>query len=290
MPRAPLQPIVSWSKPDVPFDTLHADVLGPLPVSKGFKYIMLVVDAYTKYCLLLPLIRQDLDELKRVFQLVISLFGTPKLLVSDRGRMFEAAGFTTWMHVLGVQLHHITPEMHNANGQVERYVRTVLNMLRIVASQQNGEWADELWQLQLILNLTKQKTTQTSALNLLMGHESATPAIRVLVRDVAINPASANRESRREMLRQRTAERLTANQSRQDAVVNEDRSPPRVFQVDDLVFVIKYTQSKGNLDPGMRGPYRVVKKLPNDRYELNGCRVIWQNFFCCCPVHDALER
>ncbi|XP_047994896.1 uncharacterized protein LOC125233080 [Leguminivora glycinivorella] len=36
----------------------------------------------------------------------------------------------------------------------------------------------------------------------------------------------------------------------------------------DVVFVIKYAQSKGKLDHGMRGPYRVVRVLPHDRYEL----------------------
>lgn len=267
VPRAPLQPIKSWDKPDVPFDTLHVDVLGPLPVSKGSKFIMLVVDAFTKYCLLVPIVRQDVDELKRVFKYVLSLFGTPKLVISDRGRMFESAGFTSWMRSLGVQLHYITPEMHQANGQVERYIRTVLNMLRISTNYKKTEWADELWQMQLILNLTKQKTTQSSALNLLIGHEGATPAIRALVRDVAANP-TPNRESRREVLRQRTAERLAQNQLQQDAAVNKDRRPPRVFQKDDLVFVIKYTQSQGKLDSGMRGPYRVVGVLQNHRYEL----------------------
>lgn len=268
VPRAPLQPITSWPKPDVPFDTLHADVLGPLPESKGYKHVMIVVDSFTKFCLLTPIYRQDLEELKRVFKNVISLFGTPRLIVCDRGRMFESSGFTSWMHVLGVNIHHITPEMHHANGQVERYVRTVLNMLRIEANHKQSEWADELWQLQLILNITKQKTTQTSALNLLVGHESATPAIRTLVRDIAMEPGPVNRESRREMTRQRTAELLQRNQEAQDASVNKDRHPPRVFQKDDQVFVIKYAQSRGKLDHGMRGPYRVVRALRNGRYEL----------------------
>lgn len=268
VPRAPLQPITSWEKPDTPFDTLHVDVLGPLPLSKGYKFVMLVVDAFTKYCLLCPILNQDAYELKRVFKQVISLFGTPKLVVSDRGRMFESANFTSWMQLLGVEVHRITPEMHHANGQVERYVRTVLNMLRIAVNHRKSEWADEIWQLQLILNLTKQKTTQTSALNLLIGHESATPAIRALVRDVSLNSDTDNRESRREMLRQRTAERLTRNQAQQDASVNKERHTPRIFHKNDMVFVIKYSQSKGKLDPGMRGPYRVIRELGNGRYEL----------------------
>lgn len=32
--------------------------------------------------------------------------------------------------------------------------------------------------------------------------------------------------------------------------------------------VIKSSQSTGKLDSGMRGPYKVIRLLPNDRYEL----------------------
>lgn len=53
-----------------------------------------------------------------------------------------------------------------------------------------------------------------------------------------------------------------------DAQVNGDRRPPRVFQEGDLVLVIKYAQSTGKLDHGMRGPYPVVRVLPHWRYEL----------------------
>lgn len=267
IPRAPLQPITSWPKPDIPFDTLHIDALGPLPASQGFKHILIVVDSFTKYCLLYAIRRQDVDQLKSVIQNVISLFGTPRIIICDRARMFESRQFVTLMNELGCQLHYITPEMHQANGQVERYVRTVLNMLRIEVDYKKNEWADELWRLQLILNITKQKTTQFSPLNLLVGSESATPAIRALIRDVAVE-STENRESLREIRRQRTAERLAQNQSEQDKRVNEDRHPPRIYKEDDLVFVIKYSQSQGKLDPGMRGPYRVTQVLENGRYKL----------------------
>lgn len=141
-------------------------------------------------------------------------------------------------------------------------------MLRIEANHKRHDWAEELWRLQLILNITQQKTTQTSPLKLLVGHENTTPAIRALVRDVAQEPATSSREARREIVRQRTAERLTRNQAAMDAYVNRDRRSPRVFQEGDHVFVIKYAQSTGKLDHGMRGPYRVVRVLPQGRYEL----------------------
>lgn len=268
VPRAPTQAIESWTKPDVPFSMVHTDVLGPLTESNGFKYILVIVDSFSKYCLLYALYRQDTDELKRVFSKVISLFGTPTTIVCDRGRMFESASFQNWVTELGSSIHFITPEMHRENGQAERYCRTVLNMLRIEVNNKGASWSDVLWKVQLTLNITKQATTRTSALQLLTGIEGTTPVLRSLVRGIALNDSNPNRESLLTMRRQRASELLAANQQRQDAYVNEGRRRPRVFPVDSLVFVSKSSQSTGKLDSGMRGPYKVVRALPHHRYEL----------------------
>ncbi|CAH2094977.1 unnamed protein product [Euphydryas editha] len=266
--RAPLQPIHSWEKPDVPLDTIHMDVLGPLPEADGYRYVLIVIDAFSKFCLLYPMYRQDTDELKRHFTNFISLFGTPKLVVADRGRMFQCTAFINWIENMGCDTHLITPEMHQSNGQVERYCRTVLNMVRIECNYRQQKWPLVMWKLQLILNITKHSTTQNSALNLLIGIDAATPLIRSLVRDVAVEGSSPNREALREMRRQRASERLRSNRERQDAYVNQGRKPPRTFEVNSLVFVRKQAQSTGKLDSCMRGPYRVVRVLPHGRYEL----------------------
>lgn len=268
VPRAPHQCITSWEKPDVPFAVIHLEALGPLPESNGHKFVLIVVDAYTKYTLLYPLYRQDVDELLRVATNAVSLFGAPKLFVTDKGRMFESTRFVDFVKEMGSDIHYITPEMHHANGQVERYARTVLNMIRIEANHKGAAWSDTLWKLQLTLNVTKQKTTQASALNLLIGTDATTPVIRSLVRDVALEGSHPNREAQRELRRQRTTDLLRRNQTQQDQYVNRNRRPPRVFNVDDMVFVIKFSQSTGKLDPGMRGPYKVLRALPSGRYEL----------------------
>ncbi|XP_052754540.1 uncharacterized protein LOC128201473 [Galleria mellonella] len=212
--------------------------------------------------------RQDAGELVRILTNAISLFGVPRLLVKDRGRMFESSIFTKFISELGCSVHYITPEMHHSNGQIERYVRTVLNMIRIEANHKMASWSDQLWRLQLILNITKQKTTQTSALNLLVSTEATTPLIRLLVRDVAMEGSLCNREGWRAIRRARANELLEKNRECQNNYVNRNRCAPRIFKVNDLVFVIKYSQSTGKLDPGMRGPYKVTRILPSGRYEL----------------------
>nr|XP_026486599.1 uncharacterized protein LOC113393770 [Vanessa tameamea] len=70
------------------------------------------------------------------------------------------------------------------------------------------------------------------------------------------------------MRRSRAGELLEKNRNNQDSYVNKDRRPPKTFNVGDCAFLIKYSQSTGKLDAGMRGPYRVIKVLPGGRYEL----------------------
>lgn len=138
--------------------------------------------------------KMPVRELKRVLVEAISLFGAPKLIVADRERMFTSNEFVSWISELGSDIHYITPEMHRSNGQAERYMRTILNMLRIEVNHRNSSWLETLWKLKLVLNMTKQKTTQASTLNIMVGIEGTTPVIRALIRDVVIEGTSPNRE------------------------------------------------------------------------------------------------
>lgn len=141
-----------------------------------------------------------------------------------------------------------------------------------------------------MLNITKQKTTQVSPLNLLVGMDGATPVIRSLIRDVAADDARPNRAAWREMCRTRASELLRRNRTHRDARVNAKLHLAGLFQFDDLVFVINYSQATGKLVPGMRGPYRVQRALASGRYELKSlsgsygktmqaaaeCMVLWR--------------
>ncbi|XP_049875462.1 uncharacterized protein LOC126373360 isoform X1 [Pectinophora gossypiella] len=182
--------------------------------------------------------------------------------------MYESTAFVEWVKGMGSDIYFITPDMHQSNGQVERYCRTVLNMIRVESNFRQERWSDVLWKLQLTLNITTHKSTKCSPLNLLIGSEAVTPVIRLLLRDVAHEGSSPNREAMREMARQRATELLDMNRTRQDARVNERRRPPRTFAVDDVVFVNKGSQATGKLDSGMRGPYIITKVLPHGRYDM----------------------
>lgn len=86
----PLQGFVkSVEKTFQTINTLHADCFGPLvATSDGYRHVSMVIDAFSKYCVLLPLKTVTADEANRIFQSITSLFGTPGRTIMDAGKNF----------------------------------------------------------------------------------------------------------------------------------------------------------------------------------------------------------
>lgn len=119
-------------KPYQPFHTLHADCFGPLPFTpEGHKSILVLVDAFSKYCFLLPMKSVTTAETKEQFQSVIALFGTPKCLIMNAGSNFKNNTFPKYLRDWQNEYHFLTLDVHRRNGQVERYMRYVINFIRV---------------------------------------------------------------------------------------------------------------------------------------------------------------
>lgn len=68
----------------IPLHTLHADHLGPFPRSKrGNVYILVIVDAFTKYVSLSAVRTTKTKASIKVFKNFFSIFGTPTRLITD---------------------------------------------------------------------------------------------------------------------------------------------------------------------------------------------------------------
>lgn len=75
----------------ISFDTLHLDRLGPLDTSpQGYKYILTMVDAFTKFVILTPTKSTDCDSVVKALNTVIDLFGVPGRIIADRDTLTNA--------------------------------------------------------------------------------------------------------------------------------------------------------------------------------------------------------
>ena len=70
-----------------PCDTLSVDIVSPLPADQGMGYIVVFVDCYTKYAILIPSKGHTAATVcNALLTRVIPYFGVPTRLLPDRGQ------------------------------------------------------------------------------------------------------------------------------------------------------------------------------------------------------------
>ncbi|XP_062536041.1 uncharacterized protein K02A2.6-like isoform X2 [Armigeres subalbatus] len=116
----------SWIPTNRPFSRIHADFF--FLESKTY---LLVVDSYTKW-LEVEIMKYGTDA-KRVikkFTVIFARFGLPDVLVTDGGPPFNSSQFVTFMQRQGIKVLKSPPYNPSSNGQAERMVRLVKEVLK----------------------------------------------------------------------------------------------------------------------------------------------------------------
>jgi len=82
-------PLHEMPIPSEPWKVVHVDIITVAKESMGYKYVLSIICAFSKYAIFLPLKSQNAEEIpEELFHKVFSVLGPPKVLVSDRGQNF----------------------------------------------------------------------------------------------------------------------------------------------------------------------------------------------------------
>ncbi|CAG9133340.1 unnamed protein product [Plutella xylostella] len=259
-------------KIDVPFHTVHVDHLGPfVKGATGNQYLLVIVDGFTKFCILKPLRDTKSKPTIRTLKEVFSTFGHPHRLISDRGTCFTSAEFKRFC--TEYEFKHILNAVSapRANGQVERYNRTILDGLRSYTDKSGeNKWDQKLGDMQWGLNNTLNKGIGKTPAEALFGKRLLGKGEGVLA-DAVVETRQNSKDI--DQIRAEIVEHIDKDQMGQKQRFDKNRKSAKIYKVGDLVKILKNTPSNDGksrkLLPKYTGPFKISKVLENDRYEVS---------------------
>jgi len=141
-------------------DLFQADLVEMQPYAKenkGYRYILMVIDTYSKYLWAAPLKSKGAKEVAQVFEKTVLHQRVPRNLQTDQGKEFFNADFKRLMEKYNV--NHYTTYSNLKAAIVERANRTIkTKMWAEFSLQGNHKWLDLLPELIEEYNATKHRT------------------------------------------------------------------------------------------------------------------------------------
>ena len=171
--RAPLHPI----KAGFPNEVVAMDIMGPMPqTSRRNRYILVLVDYFTKWCEAVPLSEVDATTVANaVLSHWICRWGAPSQLHSDRGANFESSLMLEICRALKIDKTRTTAYHPEGNGLVERTNRYIKTMLRVVTQKNPHSWDLSLPHCLMAYRSTVHKSTGQTPHFMWTGRELRLP-------------------------------------------------------------------------------------------------------------------
>ena len=249
--RAPLQNITIGR----PWQMVAVDVLKVPLSTNNNQYLLVLQDYFTKWADAIPMPDQTAERITSELVKVFCIYGPPQVLHSDQGRNFESSIFTQTLHAFGIQKSHTSPYHPQGDGMVERFNRTLLQLLRTYVDTQD-EWEKYLPYVLYAYRTSCHTTTGVPPYLLLYGRH---PPSNQLQKQLAYDSLSypAHIQSRLAELQDFVHTNLTQAASNQKDSYDNHTSTP-LFAIGDPVWLSIPTA--GKLDPRWEGEW-VVKSV-----------------------------
>ena len=250
-----------------PLDRVGIDVVGELPESNnGNRYIIVISDYFTKWVQAHAVADQTAQTTAEIFvREFVANLGVPRHVHTDQGRNFESELFAEVCRLLAVHKTRTTPYLPRSDGLVERFNRTLQQMLKALVNENRTDWDELLPYVLMAYRSSPQESTGCSPYMLMYGKEMALPV------DVMVGvpgPQSAayrcpveyvewlrqSLQEAHEFARQRLQVAARRQKNQYDA-----RSKPHKYNVGDYVWYYYPPLANKKLGKGWVGVYRVME-------------------------------
>lgn len=158
-----------------PLELICMDFLSIEPDTSNTKDILVLTDHFTKFAIAIPTSNQKARTVaKCLWDNFIVYYGIPERLHTDQGPDFESKLIKELCEVAGIKKCRTTP-YHLRGNPVERFNRTLLNMLGTLEEKQKSKWKDYVTPLVHAYNCTRNETTGYTPYELMFGRSPRLP-------------------------------------------------------------------------------------------------------------------
>lgn len=251
-----------------PRELVTVDFYGPLPMSVGkVQYIFVVIDAFTKYVKLYPVVKAHTDTVLRKISVnyVDDAGGKPEKILADNGTQFTSRRWRNDLEAAGIRVKFCSIR-HPQSNPTERVMRELGRMFRVLCSTQHNTWSKHLKTIEACLNCATHHGTGCIPHELQFGTEVPDP-----MRDLIPYPIQLPLDFNKIVVQ--AVKKLSKGFDNRKR--NQRNHHPYIYKIDDLV-LIRVPHLSNQSDKVIHkffhlyeGPYKIGRIISNNAFVLS---------------------
>ena len=265
--KAPLKPMPAATRV---WERIAMDIVGPVETSRnGNRYILVLSDYASRFVMTIPMIDQTAKTVAaHLVNEVLTKYGAPEQILTDQGTNFLSELVYQICQLFKIKQLRTTSYHPQTDGLVERFNRTLCDMLACYVNEDPESWDVFLPFVTFAFNTAEQASVKNNPFYLFYGRDAIMPT------ELVENRRYRFTEDDMEIYRQKwqtalsfAREQLIKAQNKQK-VYYDANSKVVDYSIGDYV-LLRSPPVPGKFQYRWLGPYAVVKRISPLTYKIN---------------------